>query len=619
LPDPSLITILLVEDEALLARSEADILKQFGYQVITALNGERAVDIASSNPDIDLVLMDIDLGRGMDGTEAAREILLFHDLPVVFLTAHSEQETVEKVKGVTRYGYVIKNSGDFLLQSSLEMAFSLFKAHERAEKMEETLRQVNTRLELALHAAQAGAWDWDLTTGSLEWSEDLFAIFGLNPATANASFDTWNSVIYPDDLEYANENIVQSVNNNTGLDSEYRIQLPDGQIRWINTLGQAMYDENNRAIRMTGICLDITQRKTRPDQESHDHLKASEDIVDYRRAEQALKESEARFRSLAKSAPVGIYLTDANGYCTYVNEFWCNLSGQTIDESKGSGWLQAVFSDDRQEIIQNWRRSVHSNGVWGFEFRLQDKLGRITWGYSTASALFNDQGKIIGHVGCVIDIDERKKADAAIRKLLQEKEVLLREVHHRIKNNMHMVEVLLSMQAQTAGDPVVMHALQDAQSRVHSMMTIYDRLYRSSNFQSISLRDYLSALIDDIAYTWHGNAKQVTLVKEIEDLAIDTKLSYPLGIIINEWLSNSYKYAFTTGGTGTVQVLVHSTNSNQLEVQVSDDGGGLPEEIDINNPEGFGLNLVKIMADQINAAIQVNRSGGTTYRMVIPI
>lgn len=133
-------TILLVEDEAIIALSEAAMIKKHGYKVITAYSGEKAIEIAAST-DIDLILMDIDLGTGrLDGTQAAETILKSKKIPIVFLTSHSEREMVDRVKGITRYGYVLKNAGEFVIQEAISMAFELFEAHRITEESEEKYR-----------------------------------------------------------------------------------------------------------------------------------------------------------------------------------------------------------------------------------------------------------------------------------------------------------------------------------------------------------------------------------------------------------------------------------------------------------------------------------------------
>ena len=148
-------TILLVEDEALIAMMEMRMLEDHGYAVITAHSGEEAVDTVRKTPGIDLILMDIDLGRGMDGTEAAEIILKEKDIPVVFLSSHTEREVVEKTEGITSYGYVVKNSGETVLLASIKMAFRLYKANLKIQVSNRDIAAANEELESALEEMEA--------------------------------------------------------------------------------------------------------------------------------------------------------------------------------------------------------------------------------------------------------------------------------------------------------------------------------------------------------------------------------------------------------------------------------------------------------------------------------
>src|SRR6056297_1667788 len=132
--------ILLVEDEALIAMNEARMLKKHGYEVVTAYKGEKAVEMVGSDSEISLILMDIDLGKGIDGTEAAEKILKEHDLPIAFLSSHTEPEIVERTEGITSYGYIVKNSGETVLLASIRMAFRLYEAHIELKNQKENLR-----------------------------------------------------------------------------------------------------------------------------------------------------------------------------------------------------------------------------------------------------------------------------------------------------------------------------------------------------------------------------------------------------------------------------------------------------------------------------------------------
>jgi CheY-like chemotaxis protein len=145
--------ILLVEDEALIAMNEAQMLKKHGYEVVTVYNGEKAIEAVSSDSDISLILMDIDLGSGIDGTQAAEKILEEKDIPVVFLSSHTEPEVVEKTEKITSYGYVVKNSGATVFDTSIKMALKLFKANQNEKEKEDALQHSKTLLTTAFDAS----------------------------------------------------------------------------------------------------------------------------------------------------------------------------------------------------------------------------------------------------------------------------------------------------------------------------------------------------------------------------------------------------------------------------------------------------------------------------------
>ena len=165
-------TILLVEDETVIAMAQANIVRSFGYDVITAISGEEAVKLVSEKKEISLILMDIDLGKGMDGTEAAKQIFEIREIPVVFLTSHSEEEYVSRVKKITRYGYVIKNSGDFVLKSSIEMAYELFDANRALIENMDAFRDAKNFAENLIETANTIVVGLD-NNGDIKWNAFL--------------------------------------------------------------------------------------------------------------------------------------------------------------------------------------------------------------------------------------------------------------------------------------------------------------------------------------------------------------------------------------------------------------------------------------------------------------
>jgi PAS domain S-box-containing protein len=348
-----------------------------------------------------------------------------------------------------------------------------------------------------------------------------------------------------------------------------------------------------------------------------------EDVSQARKTEIALRESELvrieaneRFRSLFEQNHDAVFILDFDGQHLAANQRAADMLGYPLEEL-----LTLSVKDISGELEQS--RDIITRLFAGEHIPLYERLFRKKDGsplpVEINVELVRDKNGAPQHVQSVVrDISQRKQAEEAIKKLLAEKELLMREVHHRIKNNMSTISGLLSLQAFTLKDPAAVEALMDAESRVRSMMTIYDRLYRSGNYLALDAAAFLSSLLNDIAQTWSTPAGGVALTQEVEDLPIETGISFPLGIILNECITNAYKYAFPAGRSGTICVSLHQVG-DCLEAVVADDGVGLSAEIDLEDTLSFGLKLVTMMARQLNARLTIDRSGGTRFTFSIPL
>ena len=203
----------------------------------------------------------------------------------------------------------------------------------------------------------------------------------------------------------------------------------------------------------------------------------------------------------------------------------------------------------------------------------------------------------------------RIRVGQRILELQNARELLLHEVHHRIKNNMNTIYGLLVLQAEMLEDPLAVNALKDASKRVQSMTMLYGKLYQSANYKEMSVVYYLPALIDEISAGFDHTGK-ITIEKDIEDFVLPAKKLQPLGIIINELLTNIMKYAFTGRQVGTVTISA-TKNENHITFIVADNGVGIPEAVNFETSPGFGLMLVRELTRQLNGTIRIERSGGT--------
>jgi PAS domain S-box-containing protein len=225
--------------------------------------------------------------------------------------------------------------------------------------------------------------------------------------------------------------------------------------------------------------------------------------------------------------------------------------------------------------------------------------------------MFDERGELIGVLGIGRDITERRGAEERVKNLLMEKELLLKEVHHRIKNNMNTIKGLLTLQLNAEENPSAASSLRDAESRVQSMIMLYDRLYCTENFRELSVKDYLHSLAEEIVGSF-PNSGIVRIQAEIDDFVLNMQTLSPLGIIINELLTNMMKYAFTGKESGLITISV-SKRDDRARVIVQDNGIGIPETISFEQTKGFGLDLVGMLVEQMGGDIKIERGEGTRF------
>jgi|GEM_PF-3510503 len=217
----------------------------------------------------------------------------------------------------------------------------------------------------------------------------------------------------------------------------------------------------------------------------------------------------------------------------------------------------------------------------------------------------------------VAEIGERKQVEAEIKRQLAEKEILLREVHHRIKNNIASIGGLISLRLSSITNPEAIAVLQDAISRVNSMRILYDKLLLSEDYRDVSVKSYVENLIDTVVALFPDNAK-VALDIQIDDFYLDSRRLFPLGTIINELLTNIMKYAFINRDTGLIKITLTNTDQH-VTLAIQDNGIGLPAGFDINESRGFGLMLVKMLSRQLAGNFSIQNHTGTLCKIEFDI
>lgn len=295
--------------------------------------------------------------------------------------------------------------------------------------------------------------------------------------------------------------------------------------------------------------------------------------------------------------------------------------GYTPEElHEGVNLLPLIHAEDQEKIAT--ALSLHREGVFfSQDFRLLNKSGQTRWVQGRALAEKDPSGNLSSFVGLFLDITDQRESQEKMRHLLEEKDLLLKEVHHRVKNNMAVVSSLLSLQSRHTKDPSVIALLKEAQSRIYTMQLLYDRLYRSGgNLSRVNLAGYIHDLVDNLFTAYNVKNDRIQLINQIPPVELNISQTVPLGLIVNELISNALKHAFPSDRSGTLSItFLREEGANFWTLRVADDGVGLPAGFDPWQSTGFGFQLISLLVSQLGGTIETRRDGGTSFTITLPI
>jgi len=228
---------------------------------------------------------------------------------------------------------------------------------------------------------------------------------------------------------------------------------------------------------------------------------------------------------------------------------------------------------------------------------------------------FTEVGQIAERYNSVMEALQKEAAKT--ESSLQEKELLLREIHHRVKNNLQVISSLLSLQSRTSKDEQAIEMAKESQNRIKVMALIHEKLYRSKDFANVEFNDYIKNLVNDLFASYRVSASRISLKLEIEDLSLGIDTAIPTGLIINELVTNCLKYAFSKDSDGEIRISLRSLDDCQNELIVRDNGVGIPETLDIKNAESLGLRMITNLTERsLHGKVSINRDNGTEFRII---
>jgi PAS domain S-box-containing protein len=743
--------LLLVDDEAIIALNERRMLERHGFSVEVVNSGEQAVSRAVDDGDIDLILMDIDLGPGIDGTEAARRILARRHVPIVFLTAHAEPAVVERVSEIAGYGYVLKGSGDLVLVQSIRTACRLRRAYRALQRQKERYRSVveNTTDAVIIHDFAGSITFVNHAASRLlgyEWQELLgMHILDIHAASSKervANFmgkESWERRLTTEQELVTKDGEVipvevsavvvagghgargeQATRDGQGDAGEVQAFVRDIRARkhaeasfrmlYDHTEALiAMWDREGRllqanpaAARLVGRNLEeirgrhiseifppdsaayalsrfqevfrsgrsrTAEWRTQLRGTEHFFLVHTEPITDgagrvtavttYSNEITELKRSTQYYELIAEQVQDVVVVYDGDFRCLYVSPSGRQLFGYDLAELRAAGAFGFVHEEDAPELSaavqedQRLRRSAVSR-----EFRVRDKAGRVRWvetrstylyagdgngaGANAADIAEGDAGNNAGRSGpdrsgelhrvisALRDVTDRHELHERLQRTvgdlqgaLAHNERLLREVHHRVKNNLALVSSLISLKESSA--PGV--DLSDLRNRVDAVRHVHEELESLEDRDAVDVGRYLHSLLSQLFQSLSAHPVEIDM--ETFDIQLPSKHVVPIGLIVNELATNAVKHAFSTGrpgaarteGPGTTPATFRVTfrrDARTLILVVSNSGPPLPEEIDLRNPRSLGLQLVTGLAAQLGGTVEVVRGPSPEFTISMP-
>jgi len=460
---------------------------------------------------------------------------------------------------------------------------------------EEELKISRQRLALHIQLTPLAVIEFDISGQVREWNPAATAIFGFSHSEAVGQYWTfmvpesaWNNldgvwaalVARRGGSRSTNENITKSGNIIS--------------CEWFNT---PLVDPNGKAIGVASLVMDVTEPK---------------------QAEEKLRKRERQLAESQRVGRIGSWSWDVENNALD----WSEETFRRFDKDPRSFiptveyYVSRIHPDDQPAIQRSIQASLENDAPYHIQPRIRNENGRewVLEGFGFVERDAN--GKPLRFSGTAQDITERKHTEELVLRSLKEKDVMLKEIHHRVKNNMQVIYSLLNLKAKSVADSEIRGILEESRDRVHSMSLIHETLYRSDDLAHVDFKTYLQCLVQNISSSYKRHDVQIRV--DMEPVALDVNTGIPCGLIANELVSNSLKHAFPEGKQGTINVGIRTDGLGSNVLFVEDNGIGLPADLDFRNTASLGLQLATVLAGQIHGMIELSRTEGTKFSITFP-
>lgn len=497
--------------------------------------------------------------------------------------------------------YIIVGVSLLLLEALL--IFLLARQWLKRRKAEAALTLTNERLRLALEAGRSVGWDWDIKSGRDRWFGDLRTIFGIPSDTYSGRVEDFWRRVHPDDWEFVAKAVAEARQNHKAYAAEYRVIRDDGSVRWVSAGGKFYYAENGDPVRMLGMAVDITER---------------------RHAENAVRESEQRFRLVANTAPVMIWVSGPDRLCTYFNQTWLSFTGRPLEAELGNGWAEGVHPDDRDQCLKSYNEMFDQRKSFELQYRVRRHDGEYRWVHDLGVPRFDADGSFAGYIGSCMDITEHKLAGEALssigRRLIEaheeERTWIGRELHDDIVQRLALVAIELDRCRRLTAvsvDELKDHA-RHTQASVEEIATDIQRISRHlhpSKLEYLGLAAAAKSLCKELS---EQHKVEIDFRHSGLPATISREISLCLFRILQEALQNAVKHS---GGRHFKAELLGTPQ--QIQLTVSDTGVGFDFQEAVTHG-GIGLTSMQQRIQWLKGEFSITSAPGhgTTILARVP-
>ena len=466
------------------------------------------------------------------------------------------------------------------LAADISFALDTFDIDRRRREAERALQRTARELAGAQRLANVGSWAL-YANGRFQWSDQMYRLFGMTPDAAIPTPHEFIDQIHPDDRARVRAAFESNLNGTPTSNVQYRMRGDDGRVRFMRASAERRDDPEEGAY-VAGATQDVT---------------GLNELVE-----------RIRIKDLAiESAINAMAIADLAGRVTYVNRAFLRLWGFDSPAAVIGRHASEFWAD--QAEVGAITAALREERRWTGEMRAVSTSGVQLDLLVSATVVTDEHDRFVCLLGAFEDITDRRKAEVSLRASLREKDALLLEVHHRVKNNLQIMSSLLRLEASRRDSAEVKGVLGEMQNRILSMAVLHELLYRSGNVAEVDLAAYLDSLARHIFGSLAPRGRRIELVLALAPARVEIDLAVPCGLLVNELISNSLKHAFPGQTSGTVAVELTVLDGGTLRLVVSDTGIGLPEQFELKKASSLGLQLVSDLARQLRATLEVGPTG----------